>query len=112
MPSLQSSLNQWSFFGENPIEFVASDRPTHACRYTEISDGKAMLCQLKRKRAYSRSGFLRSSDSQGSMAARIKRFSRDPVEIAAQVLDLPASEVTTSYAVTRTFSVGAEPRFR
>ena len=46
------------------------------------------------------------------MAARIKRFSRDPVEIAAQVLDLPASEVTTSYAVTRTFSVGAEPRFR
>ena len=97
---------------EIPIEFVASERPTPACRYTEISDGKAMLCQLKRTRAYSHPRFSRSSDSQGSMAARIKRFSRDPVEIAAQVLDLPASEVKTSYSLTRTFSVGAEPRFR
>ncbi len=46
------------------------------------------------------------------MAARVKRFSRDPVELAAQVLELPASEVKTAYSCTRSFSVGPEPRFR
>ena len=83
-----------------------------ACRYTGISDGRAMLWQLKRTRAQSHQRLLHCVDSQSSMAARVKRFSRDPVELAAQVLELPASEVKTAYSCTRSFSVGPEPRFR
>ena len=71
-----------------------------------------MLWQLKRTRAQSHQRLLRSSDSQSSMAARVKRFSRDPVELAAQLQELPASDVKTAYSCTRTFSVGSEPRFR
>ena len=88
------------------------DSLANVCRYTGISDGKAMLWQLKRTRAQSHPSFLRSVDSQSSMAARIKRFSRDPVELAAQLQELPASEVKTAYSCTRRFSVGSEPRFR
>ena len=88
------------------------DSLANVCRYTGISDGKAMLWQLKRTRAQSHPRFLRSFDSQSSMAARIKRFSRDPVELAAQLQELPASEVKTAYSCTRSFSVGPEPRFR
>ena len=88
------------------------DSLANVCRYTGISDGKAMLWQLKRTRAQSHPRFLRSFDSQSSMAARIKRFSRDPVELAAQLQELPASEVKTAYSCTRSFSVGSEPRFR
>ena len=95
-----------------PIESVGLDSLANVCRYTGISDGKAMLWQLKRTRAQSHPRFLRSFDSQSSMAARIKRFSRDPVELAAQLQELPASEVKTAYSCTRTFSVGSEPRFR
>ena len=65
-----------------------------------------MLWQLKRTRAQSHPRLLRSVDSQSSMAARIKRFSRDPVELAAQLQELPASEVKTAYSCTRSFSVG------
>ena len=85
------------------------DQLAEVCQYTGISDGRAMLWQLKRTRAQSH---LRTTDSQSSMAARVKRFSRDPVELAAQVLELPASEVKTAYSCRRSFSVGAEPRFR
>ena len=88
------------------------DSLANVCRYTGISDGKAMLWQLKRTRAQSHPRLLRSVDSQSSMAARIKRFSRDPVELAAQLQELPASEVKTAYSCTRRFSVGSEPRFR
>ena len=88
------------------------DSLANVCRYTGISDGKAMLWQLKRTRAQSHPRFLHSFDSQSSMAARIKRFSRDPVELAAQLQELPASEVKTAYSCTRRFSVGSEPRFR
>ena len=95
-----------------PIESVGLDSLVNVCRYTGISDGKAMLWQLKRTRAQSHPRFLRSFDSQSSMAARIKRFSRDPVELAAQLQELPASEVKTAYSCTRRFSVGSEPRFR
>ena len=95
-----------------PIESVGLDSLANVCRYTGISDGKAMLWQLKRTRAQSHPRFLRSFDSQSSMAARIKRFSRDPVELAAQLQELPASEVKTAYSCTRRFSVGSEPRFR
>jgi len=95
-----------------PIESVGLDSLANVCRYTGISDGKAMLWQLKRTRAHSHPSFLRSFDSQSSMAARIKRFSRDPVELAAQLQELPASEVKTAYSCTRRFSVGSEPRFR
>ena len=88
------------------------DQLAEVCRYTGISDGKAMLWQLKRTRAQSHPRFLRSFDSQSSMAARIKRFSRDPVELAAQLQELPASEIKTAYSCTRRFSGGSEPRFR
>ena len=88
------------------------DQLAEVCRYTGISDGRAMLWQLKRTRAQSHPSLLRTTDSQSSMAARVKRFSRDPVELAAQVLELPASEVKTAYSCTRSFSVGSEPRFR
>ena len=71
-----------------------------------------MLWQLKRTRAQSHPRLLRSTDSQSSMAARVKRFSRDPAELAAQVLDLPAFEIQTAYSCTRSFEVGLEPRFR
>ena len=98
--------------GQIPIESVGLDSLANVCRYTGISDGKAMLWQLKRTRAQSHPRFLRSFDSQSSMAARIKRFSRDPVELAAQLQELPASEVKTAYSCTRRFSVGSEPRFR
>ena len=98
--------------GQIPIESVGLDRLTNVYRYTGISEGRAMLWQLKRTRAQSHPRLLRCVDSQSSMAARIKRFSRDPVELAAQVLELPASEVKTAYSCTRSFSVGPEPRFR
>ena len=88
------------------------DSLANVYQYTGISDGRAMLWQLKRTRAQSHPRLLRSVDSQSSMAARVKRFSRDPVELAAQVLELPASEVKTAYSCTRSFSVGSEPRFR
>ena len=88
------------------------DSLANVYQYTGISDGRAMLWQLKRTRAQSHPRLLRTTDSQSSMAARVKRFSRDPVELAAQVLELPASEVKTAYSCTRSFSVGSEPRFR
>ena len=88
------------------------DSLANVCRYAGISDGKAMLWQLKRTRAQSHPRLLRCVDSQSSMAARIKRFSRDPVELAAQLQELPASEIKTAYSCTRRFSVGSEPRFR
>ena len=91
---------------------MGSEQLNEACRYTKISDGRVMLWQLKRTRAQSHPRLLRSFDSQSSMAARIKRFSRDPVELAAQLQELPASEVKTAYSCTRRFSVGSEPRFR
>ena len=71
-----------------------------------------MLWQLKRTRAQSHPRLLRSTNSQSSMAARVKRFSRDPAELAAQVLELPAFEIKTAYSCTRSFEVGLEPRFR
>ena len=71
-----------------------------------------MLWQLKRTRPQCHRRFFPSNDSHGSMASRIKRFSHDPVEMAAQVLELPASEVKTAYTFTRRFSVGTHPRFR
>ena len=71
-----------------------------------------MLWQLKRTRAQSHQRLLRCGVSQSSRAARVKRFSRDPVELAAQLQELPASEVKTAYSCTRRFSVGSEPRFR
>ena len=98
--------------GQIPIESVGLDRLTNVYRYTGISEGRAMLWQLKRTRAQSHPRLLRCVDSQSSMAARIKRFSRDPVELAAQLQELPASEVKTAYSCTRRFSVGSEPRFR
>ena len=70
-----------------------------------------MLWQLKRTRAQSHPRLLRSADSQSSMAARVKRFSRDPVELAAQVLEqfaLKSKRLTPARAV---FRLGQSPAF-